>query len=67
MKELWEMLETWLKANYPELLDSLNDGATDEMIIEAEKKMGIKFPTDFIESLKIQYTTVRKAILITLD
>jgi cell wall assembly regulator SMI1 len=53
MKELWERLELWLKSNYPELLDSLNDGATDEMIINAEEKMGIKFPNDFKESLKI--------------
>lgn len=53
MKELWERLETWLKAHYPELLNSLNDGATDNMIINAEEKMGIKFPNDFKESLKI--------------
>jgi cell wall assembly regulator SMI1 len=53
MKELWERLELWLKSNYPELLDTLNDGATDEMIINAEEKLGIKFPNDFKESLKI--------------
>jgi cell wall assembly regulator SMI1 len=53
MKELWKRLETWLMDHYPELLDSLNDGATDDMIFEAEKKMGISLPNDFVESLKL--------------
>jgi cell wall assembly regulator SMI1 len=53
MKELWERLEMWLMVQYPEFLDSLNDGATDDMILDAEKKMGIRFPIEFVESLKI--------------
>jgi cell wall assembly regulator SMI1 len=53
LKELWERLENWLIRHYPILLDSLNNGATDEMINEAEVRMGIKLPTDFKDSLKI--------------
>jgi cell wall assembly regulator SMI1 len=53
MKELWKRLETWLVVHYPELIDSLNNGATDDMIFDAEEKMGIRFPNDFVESLKI--------------
>jgi cell wall assembly regulator SMI1 len=53
LKELWGRLENWLTKHYPILLDSLNNGATDEMINEAEVRMGIKLPTDFKESLKI--------------
>jgi cell wall assembly regulator SMI1 len=53
MKELWKRLETWLMDHYPELLDSLNDGATDDMIFEAEEKMGMSLPNDFVESLKL--------------
>jgi cell wall assembly regulator SMI1 len=53
MKELWERLERWLMDNYPELHDSLNDGATEDMIFDAEEKIGIRFPNDFVESIKI--------------
>lgn len=53
MKELWKRFENWLGVHYPLLLESLNEGATDEEILEAEETMGIKFPSDFKESLKI--------------
>lgn len=53
MKELWGRLENWLGNKFPELLDSLNEGASEEMISAAEEKMQITFPDDFRESLKI--------------
>jgi cell wall assembly regulator SMI1 len=53
LKELWKRFETWLLVHYPELLDQLNDGATDDMIFDAEEKIGIRFLIEFVESIKI--------------
>lgn len=53
MKQQWERLEAWLKANNPSLLADLNPPATDADIRELEKKLGVKLPVDFVECLKV--------------
>lgn len=53
MRRLWERIENWYKTNAPELLDVLNSGASEQEIALAEQKLGVSFPDDFRESLKI--------------
>ena len=50
MKDLWERLEAWgTKVSAGSL--KLRGGATEKKIAAAEKKMKVKFPPDFRESL----------------
>lgn len=53
MKQQWERLEAWLKANNPALLADLNPPATDAEIRELEQKLGVTLPADFVECLKV--------------
>lgn len=53
MHQQWESLESWLKANDPELLADLNPPATDSEIHGLEGKLGVTLPEDFVECLKV--------------
>ena len=53
MREIWNKIENYLKENAPNVLESLQQGATDEEIKKAEDFIGITFPEDFKESYKI--------------
>ncbi len=53
MKQQWERLEAWLKANNPALLADLNHPATDAEIRELEQKLGVTLPADFVACLKV--------------
>lgn len=53
MKQQWERLEAWLKANNPVLLADLNPPATNTEIRELEQKLGVTLPADFVEFLKV--------------
>ncbi|THG82314.1 molybdenum cofactor biosynthesis protein MoeA [Pseudomonas sp. A-1] len=53
MKQQWERLEAWLKANNPALLADLNPPATDAEIRELEQKLGVTLPADFVACLKV--------------
>lgn len=50
---LWIRIESWLSDNAPSLLRSLLPPATEDEIKEFEKKMQIRLPSDFVESLKV--------------
>ncbi len=43
-----------MEVNVPEWLEHLQPGATEEEIAEAERVLGVRFPEDFRESLKIR-------------
>jgi cell wall assembly regulator SMI1 len=47
MKEAWERIEKWLKENYSEGLEMLNEGASNELIQKTEKTLEIEFPEEF--------------------
>jgi cell wall assembly regulator SMI1 len=53
MKNNWIALESWLSANWPEGLTSLNPPATDKQISDLERELGFRLPADFVECLKI--------------
>jgi len=46
MKLIWDRIHAWLVDNAPEVLASLQPGATDEQIRAAEKELGVSFPAD---------------------
>ena len=53
MKEVWQHIETWLKAHNPELLKGINPGATEEQVRHLEEALGVKFPEPFRSSTLI--------------
>lgn len=50
---LWIRIESWLSDNAPSLLRSLLPPVSEDEIKEFEKKMQVKLPADFAESLKV--------------
>jgi cell wall assembly regulator SMI1 len=49
----WRKIEVWLAANEPQLMSSLNPGATDAQILEVEKAIGNSLPEQIKESYRI--------------
>lgn len=41
---MWAKIKTWLAANSPQLLATLNPGATVEQLVEAEAALGHRLP-----------------------
>jgi len=50
---IWKAIDLWLQKNALAIYESLNQGATDEEITQAENEMRVKFPGDFKTSLKV--------------
>ena len=46
MNEVWNRIEQWLKANKPDLLSLLNEGASDSEIDTLETLLSLKLPAD---------------------
>ena len=44
VEEAWKRIEQWLRANLPEVLESLNGPATEEAIAAVESQIGLLFP-----------------------
>lgn len=53
MKKTWNKIKTWLEENAPQILEGMNEGASDELIREAEDLFGVQFPKDFKKFYKI--------------
>ena len=53
MHEIWKRIDRWLEANAPDLLASLNPGASDQEIAETESFLGVTFPDDVRASYRI--------------
>jgi cell wall assembly regulator SMI1 len=53
LKKYWEKIETWILANCPPILDTLNAGASEQDINNLENVISLKLPLDFIEFYKI--------------
>ena len=53
MQGIWERIERWLADNAPEVLSSLQPGATDDAISETEAFLDVTFPIDVRNSYGI--------------
>jgi len=53
METCWVKIKEWISKNFPPILDTLNEGATDDDICKLESELGVKLPTDFIEFYKV--------------
>jgi cell wall assembly regulator SMI1 len=53
VKTLWDRLHTWLRANAPVVLASLQRGASPEQIAAAEAALGVTLPDDFKAAYRI--------------
>lgn len=51
--DLWNRLETWLVANDPASLKTLQPGASEEEIEHTEGFLSVRFPDDFKASYRI--------------
>ena len=47
MNELWQRLTTWLRINAPQLLLTLQPGATQQAIVDLERRLGVRLPDDY--------------------
>ena len=53
MRATWDRIESRLRVGAPQVLASLQPGATDEQIAETEKLLGVVFPEPVRESYRI--------------
>ncbi|MGF1489412.1 MAG: SMI1/KNR4 family protein [Prochloraceae cyanobacterium] len=53
MDLIWHRIEAWLKINAPEILNSLQSGASEQEIEETEAILGVEFPAYFKASYLI--------------
>ncbi len=53
MEAIWSRIEAWLAGNAPDLLGSLNGGATSQEIQETDAFLGVELPADFKASARI--------------
>jgi cell wall assembly regulator SMI1 len=53
MQAIWSRIELWLRENAPQVLGTLNPGATKEQIEQIETKLAVALPRDMKESYRI--------------
>jgi cell wall assembly regulator SMI1 len=53
MKEIWASIENWIKVNHPEILETLNSGATEQDFINFKSIVGLDLPEPFRDFLSI--------------
>jgi cell wall assembly regulator SMI1 len=53
ISNIWQRIESWLQQYAPEILKTLNDGASDEIIRRLETQLGLSLPDDFKPSLAV--------------
>lgn len=53
MQEIWSKIESWLRANAPQILETLQPGVSDVQITELENFLSIRFPEDVRASYQI--------------
>jgi cell wall assembly regulator SMI1 len=54
IERLWDRIETWLKANAPDIAHALTGGVTEEDLRLAEETMGLVLPEDVKASYRRQ-------------
>jgi cell wall assembly regulator SMI1 len=53
MREIWQEIDLWLSAHAPIIFHSLCAGASVESVAETESALGIVFPSDVQQSVRI--------------
>src|SRR5262245_49372290 len=53
MKDVWDRIHRWLGANAPEVLESLQPGASDAAIGQVEAALGVTLPEDVKAAYRI--------------
>ena len=53
MQEIWSRIESWLRVNAPQILETLQPGISDTQITELENFLSIRFPEDVRSSYRI--------------
>ena len=53
MRDIWQRIDKWLGVNAPQVLDTLQPGASEEEIRETEKSLSVEFPDDMKDSYRI--------------
>lgn len=53
MRDLWNRLERWLEQNVPDILPTLNPGASIQEIEAIQTILGMKLPDDYVASCLI--------------
>ena len=53
MQDIWDRIDNWLLANAPEVLLTLQSGATNEQIRKTEEYLSVSFPEDIKASYLI--------------
>jgi len=55
MQDIWARIDDWLRGNVPELLTTLQPGATEAQIRDLEEHLSIQLPEDVKASHRIHY------------
>ncbi|GME79472.1 unnamed protein product [Ambrosiozyma monospora] len=53
IKELWKLLDNWLKTNAPKAYESLNPPITETKLQQLEAEFGLSLPEGYKESLRV--------------
>ncbi len=53
MNELWNRLKDWLEQNAPELLETMQPGASETQIVALEQHLGVNLPEDYRAFLRL--------------
>jgi cell wall assembly regulator SMI1 len=53
MRDIWQRVEKWLRVNAPQVLGTLQSGASEEEIRRTEKFLSVEFPDDVKDSYRI--------------
>jgi cell wall assembly regulator SMI1 len=53
MRDVWQRIDKWLAVNAPQILDILQDGASEEEISETEQFLSVEFPDEVKDSYRI--------------
>jgi cell wall assembly regulator SMI1 len=54
MRDVWQHIDKWLRVNAPQVLDTLQAGASEEEIRETEKFLSVEFPAEVKDSYRIR-------------
>jgi len=53
VRRIWDRIMNWLKLNSPDILDTINEGATEEEINEIEEALGFEMPLEMRLSYRL--------------
>jgi cell wall assembly regulator SMI1 len=51
--EVWTQLKSWLATNIPQMLEGMNEGASEQQISDLEANLGVTLPDDYKTFLRL--------------